>query len=117
MTDATLMGAKPSFVAPSQPLEKSLQELIQGTDLAVATSSEMDSNMAPCTPKDKKKKKEKRRSKEPSPEAIKATEAPSSEIVVNPAVVSEQSLSAGGLFRLSSQNPKQNDFYIFIMII
>ena len=24
------MGAKPSFVAPSQPLEKSLQELIQG---------------------------------------------------------------------------------------
>ena len=30
MTDATLMGAKPSFVAPSQPLEKSLQELIQG---------------------------------------------------------------------------------------
>ena len=105
MTDATLMGAKPSFVAPSQPLEKSLQELIQGTDLAVATSSEMDSNMAPCTPKDKKKKKEKRRSKEPSPEAIKATEAPSSEIVVNP----EQSLSAGVLFRLSSQNPKQND--------
>ena len=75
----------------------------KGTDLAVATSSEMDSNMAPCTPKDKKKKN-KRRSKEPSPEAIKATEAPSSETVVNPAVVSEQSLSAGGLFRLSLQN-------------
>ena len=79
----------------------------KGTDLAVATSSEMDSNMAPCTPKDKKKKKEKRRSKEPSPEAIKATEAPSSEIVVNPAVVSEQSLSAGVLFRLPSQNSKK----------
>ena len=81
----------------------------KGTDLAVATSSEMDSNMAPCTPKDKKKKKEKRRSKEPSPEAIKATEAPSSEIVVNPAMVSEQSLSAGVLFRLSLQNSEQND--------
>jgi len=94
-SDATLMRAKPSFVAPSQPLEKSLKEHIQKSTSrevspALATSSgEMDPTSVTSASKDKKKKKEKRRSKEPSPpNAASACEATTSAVVAA-AVASE----------------------------
>ena len=64
-------SVKPSFVAPSQPLEKSLKEHIQRTAGLTPASTVASEAEAVVSGKDKRKKKEKRRSKETSPSDVR----------------------------------------------